>query len=328
MDKAGMIVVTGGGGFIGAHMVRSFQEQGFDRIRAVDVKPLDEWYQITDGVENLRLDLRDKAACFEAAAGAQYIFNLAADMGGIGFIEGNKALCMLSSLISTHVLMAAHECDVERVFYSSSACVYAADKQTSADITALREVRCLPRDARGRLRLGEVVRGTHGPALLRGLRARDARHAVPQRLRAVRHVRRWTREGAGCDLPQGRQREAQRRPSHRHLGRRRADAQLHVHRRLPPGLADDHGQRHRRAAEPRKRRARHREPARRHRRRHRGRDARAVVPARRATGCARPEQRQHAHQGAVGLGAEHPAARRPRAHVPLDPRRAHGRRSG
>ncbi len=105
------------------------------RIRAVDVKPLDEWYQITDGVENLRLDLRDKAACFEAAAGAQYIFNLAADMGGIGFIEGNKALCMLSSLISTHVLMAAHECDVERVFYSSSACVYAADKQTSADIT-------------------------------------------------------------------------------------------------------------------------------------------------------------------------------------------------
>ena len=116
VDKAGMVVVTGGGGFIGAHMVRSFQEHGFAHIRAVDVKPLDEWYQITDGVENLRLDLRDKAACFEAAAGAQYIFNLAADMGGIGFIEGNKALCMLSSLISTHVLMAAHECDVERVF--------------------------------------------------------------------------------------------------------------------------------------------------------------------------------------------------------------------
>ena len=144
MDKAGMVVVTGGGGFIGAHMVRSFQEQGFARIRAVDVKPLDEWYQITDGVENLRLDLRDKAACFEAAAGAQYIFNLAADMGGIGFIEGNKALCMLSSLISTHVLMAAHECGVERVFYSSSACVYAADKQTSADIPALRESDAYP----------------------------------------------------------------------------------------------------------------------------------------------------------------------------------------
>jgi nucleoside-diphosphate-sugar epimerase len=144
VDKGGRIVVTGGGGFIGAHLVRYLREEGFARIRAVDVKPMDDWYQVVDDVENLQLDLREKRACFLAADDAQYVFNLAADMGGIGFIEGNKALCMLSVLVSTHMLQAAHECGVERLFYSSSACVYAADKQTSPDITALREADAYP----------------------------------------------------------------------------------------------------------------------------------------------------------------------------------------
>jgi nucleoside-diphosphate-sugar epimerase len=138
------VVVTGAGGFIGGHLVRHLVEQGFEHVRAVDCKPTDDWYQCFEGVENLRLDLREKAAAYHAVDDARYVFNLAADMGGIGYIEGNKAMCMLSVLINTHMLLAAHERGVERFFYSSSACVYAADKQTSPDVTALKESDAYP----------------------------------------------------------------------------------------------------------------------------------------------------------------------------------------
>ena len=142
--KDGMIVVGGGGGFIGGHLVANLRERGFSRIRSVDIKPFDEWYQLFDDVENLRLDLRDKANCYTACQGAVEVYNLAADMGGMGFIENNKALCMLSVLISTHMLMAAQDCGVKRFFYSSSACVYNADKQKSVDIVPLREEDAYP----------------------------------------------------------------------------------------------------------------------------------------------------------------------------------------
>ncbi len=131
-------VVAGGGGFIGGHLVADLLSQG-KRVRAVDVKPLDEWYQRSDDVENLELDLSLREACIEAVAGAERVYQLAADMGGMGFIENNRALCMLSVLTNTHMLMAAKDAGVDRFFYSSSACVYAAGRQTDPNVTALSE---------------------------------------------------------------------------------------------------------------------------------------------------------------------------------------------
>ncbi len=138
------VVVCGAGGFIGGHLVKDLLAQGIDVVRAVDVKPLDEWYQTSKGVENLSLDLRDRANCQTAANDTDVVFQLAADMGGMGFIENNKALCMLSVLTNTHMLMAAREAGVERFFFSSSACVYNGEKQTNPDVVALKEEDAYP----------------------------------------------------------------------------------------------------------------------------------------------------------------------------------------
>jgi len=137
------ILVAGGGGFIGGHLVGSLLARGY-RVRSVDVKPFENWYQHHELAENLILDLRDRDACRRAVEGTSQVYNLAADMGGMGFIENNKALCMLSVLINTHLLMAAHETGAERFFFSSSACVYNAEKQKSPDVTPLRETDAYP----------------------------------------------------------------------------------------------------------------------------------------------------------------------------------------
>ncbi|MBB5331476.1 NAD-dependent epimerase/dehydratase family protein [Tunturiibacter gelidoferens] len=142
--KGQKAVVCGAGGFIGGHLVQSLLANGVDVIRAVDIKPLDEWYQVSKDVESLSLDLKDKDSCLTAATGAEVVFQLAADMGGMGFIENNKALCMLSVLTNTHMLMAAREKGVERFFYSSSACVYNGEKQTNPDVVALKEEDAYP----------------------------------------------------------------------------------------------------------------------------------------------------------------------------------------
>jgi len=140
-------VVAGAGGFIGGHLVASLLAEG-KTVRAVDVKPLDEWYQVHGGTENLARDLADLDACREAVGdGAAEVYNLACNMGGMGFIENNKALCMLSVLPSTHMLMAAKDAEVGRFFYSSSACVYAGYKQTEANIAPLKEEDAYPADA-------------------------------------------------------------------------------------------------------------------------------------------------------------------------------------
>ncbi len=139
-----MIVVTGGGGFIGGSLVAALRQQGFKRIRSVDIKPADEWYQRFEDVENLQLDLNEKESCDRAARGADQIYNLAANMGGMGFIESHKALCMLSVLINTHMLQSAHKFRVPKYFYSSSACVYNADKQRDANSAALKEEDAYP----------------------------------------------------------------------------------------------------------------------------------------------------------------------------------------
>jgi GDP-D-mannose 3',5'-epimerase len=139
-----LAVVTGAGGFIGGALVADLRHRGFPRIRAIDIKPFGEWYQVFPDVENLSLDLNLLANCRRVAEGASQIYNLAANMGGMGFIENNKALCMLSVLINTHMLQAARDCNVPRYFYSSSACVYNGDKQTDVNNPGLKEEDAYP----------------------------------------------------------------------------------------------------------------------------------------------------------------------------------------
>src|SRR5712692_2376116 len=143
--KACDVLVCGAGGFIGGWLVAGLRAAGGLSIRAVDIKPLEQWYQRFEDLENLTLDLQDRAACERAVAeGVREVCNLAADMGGIGFIEHNKALCMLSVLINTHLLMASHKAGVQKYLFASSACVYAADKQTDPNVTALKEEDAYP----------------------------------------------------------------------------------------------------------------------------------------------------------------------------------------
>ena len=142
--KGQKIVVCGAGGFVGGHLVKSLQTSGAGEIRAVDIKPLDEWYQKTASVENLSLDLKDKDNCYQSTEGVDAVFQLAADMGGMGFIENNRALCMLSVLINTHMLIAARDQGVKRFFYASSACVYNGEKQTNPNVVALKEEDAYP----------------------------------------------------------------------------------------------------------------------------------------------------------------------------------------
>jgi GDP-D-mannose 3',5'-epimerase len=142
--QAPRAVVSGAGGFIGGHLVKGLLKQGVQVIRAVDIKPLKDWHQRTEGVENLSLDLMEKENCLIAAEGVDHVYQLAANMGGMGFIENNKALCMLNVVTSTNMLMAAREARTNRFFYASSACVYNAQKQTSPNVVALKESDAYP----------------------------------------------------------------------------------------------------------------------------------------------------------------------------------------
>jgi len=147
-DKTMLAVVTGAGGFIGGHLVARLLRDPRYRVRAVDIKPIDEWYQVYDAAENhagpLEGDARDFSVCRRVCTGAGEVYQLAADMGGMGFIENNKALCMLSVLTNTHMLLAAQEAGASRFFFSSSACVYNADKQTDPNVIALAEADAYP----------------------------------------------------------------------------------------------------------------------------------------------------------------------------------------
>jgi GDP-D-mannose 3',5'-epimerase len=140
------VTVAGAGGFIGGHLVANLVDEG-NEVTAVDIKPLEEWHQVHDNADNIQGDCSEPEIARKAVSGATVVYNLAADMGGMGFIETNKALCMLSVLESTQMLLAARDAAVERFFYSSSACVYAAEHQTDPDVTALREADAYPAQA-------------------------------------------------------------------------------------------------------------------------------------------------------------------------------------
>ena len=137
------ILVTGAGGFIGGHLVKRLIEQGHE-VRAVDIKDFNEWYQHYPEVDNFCLDMSLKENCFKMTEGTDGVINMACNMGGMGFIENNKALCMLSVLVNTHMLMACKEFKVKKYFFSSSACAYNKDLQDQPTISGLKESDAYP----------------------------------------------------------------------------------------------------------------------------------------------------------------------------------------
>jgi GDP-D-mannose 3',5'-epimerase len=144
LNKDDLIVVTGAGGFIAGSLVKYFHNSGFTRIRAVDKKPLPKWYQVTPGVENISMDLSERENCKRAVLGAKEVYNLAADMGGMGFIERFRVECLRSILINTHMIDEAYRAGVERYFFSSSACAYNTELQKNPNAKALKEADAYP----------------------------------------------------------------------------------------------------------------------------------------------------------------------------------------
>ncbi len=144
-DDARPVLVTGAGGFIGGHLVASLLADGH-RVRAVDVKAPRRWYQLHHGAENVVADLRLRDAAFAAVEGTRAVYNLACNMGGMGFIASNKAACMLNVLIDTYLLEAARDEELDAFFYASTACVYPGYLQDDPAVTALREADAYPAD--------------------------------------------------------------------------------------------------------------------------------------------------------------------------------------
>jgi GDP-D-mannose 3',5'-epimerase len=144
LKKDDLIVIAGAGGFIAGSLTRYFHDQGFTRIRAVDKKPLPDWYQRVEGVECLSLDLSEKENAVRTVEGAVEVYNMAADMGGMGFIERFRVECLRSVLINTHLIEAAYRAGARKYFFSSSACAYNILLQQDPNVRALKESDAYP----------------------------------------------------------------------------------------------------------------------------------------------------------------------------------------
>ena len=138
------ILIAGAGGFIGGHLASKFIKDKNIQLICADVKPIEYWFQAFDDAENYSLDLKDYNNTIKVTEGVDYIFNLACNMGGMGFIENNKAECMLSVLINTNLLRAAIKNKCEKYLFSSSACVYNGSKQNETFIQGLKETDAYP----------------------------------------------------------------------------------------------------------------------------------------------------------------------------------------
>ena len=185
LDRDDLIVITGAGGFIAGALARYFHELGYTRIRAIDRKPLPEWYQRVPGVECLSMDLSEKENAIRAVEGAAEVYNLAADMGGMGFIEHFRVECLRSILINTHLIEAAWRAGAQRYFFSSSACAYNTDLQKDPNVRALKESDAYPAMAeRGygweKADLRDVL-----PGILGGTRSGNPHRPLPQHLRSA-----------------------------------------------------------------------------------------------------------------------------------------------
>ncbi len=177
-----MIVITGAGGFIAGNLARYFQEEGFTRIRAVDKKPLYEWYLRVPGVESLCLDCSEEENCRRVCEGAVEVYNLAADMGGMGFIERFRVECLRSILINTHMVEAAYRAGARRYFFSSSACAYNTLLQQDPKVRALKESDAYPAMAERGYGWEKLMSRDVLPGILARARHEDLHRPVPQRL--------------------------------------------------------------------------------------------------------------------------------------------------
>jgi len=144
LKKSDLIVITGAGGFIAGNLALHFKNKGFTNIRAVDKKPLYEWYLHVPGVESLCLDVSNEDNCKRVCEGAVEVYNLAADMGGMGFIERFRVECLRSILINTNMVEAAYKAGARRYFFSSSACAYNTLLQQDPNVRALKESDAYP----------------------------------------------------------------------------------------------------------------------------------------------------------------------------------------
>ena len=144
LKKDGLIVITGAGGFIGGNLALYFTKKGFTNVRAVDKKPIYEWYLKVPGVQSLCLDVSIEVNCHRVCEGAVEVYNLAADMGGMGFIERFRVECLRSILVNTHMVEAAYQAGARRYFFSSSACAYNTLLQKDTKVRALKESDAYP----------------------------------------------------------------------------------------------------------------------------------------------------------------------------------------
>ncbi len=320
LAKDDLIVIGGAGGFIAGSLARRFHDQGFTRIRAIDKKPLPEWYQRTPGVECLCMDLSQEKNCKRACEGAAEVYNLAADMGGMGFIERFRIECLRSILINTHMIESAWRAGAKRYFFSSSACAYNVELQKSPDVRALKESDAYPAMAERGYGWEKLMSEMFCQEYWAERGLRDAHRPLPQRLRPLGHLGWRPREGPRGDLPQGDRGQGHRPEGHHDLGRRASDPQLHVHRRLRRGHRHDHALRQ---ADRHADQSRVELPGLDQRAGHAGRgdrrhQAQSQVRSRRPQGRRRPQQRQHVHPAGPGLGAEHAAQGRPGEDLRLD----------
>ena len=200
-------------------LARYFHDKGFTRIRAVDKKPLDRLVPADARASRAcAWTSADEENCVRACEGAVEVYNLAADMGGMGFIERFRVECLRSVLINTHMIEAAYRAGAERYFFSSSACAYNTDLQKDPNVPGAQGVRRLPGHGRARLRLGEAHLGDVLPGVLGRARHEDRHRPLPQRLRPLRHLGRRPREGARRHLPQGHRGQGHRQPTRSRSG--------------------------------------------------------------------------------------------------------------